>query len=199
MFSTINSAKYPKMRKRGVLFTLLPCVCETPAGTYTTDLCCKWYRSFWIYSSAKVSSSLVVGSPIARSRNSDGQRLCCLRHKKDWTTISLKVETKEPLTHKSGEGNRRTSAALKVPVSPVDSSRGLEPPGLFLVLAGGSGKGLSQGGDQEPDGYSIRAPPPPPEERGEPLYGTVVRWRPPAWPPKASQIMRKETIWSAEH
>lgn len=52
------------------------------------------------------------------------------------------------------------------------SSRGLEPPGLFLALAGGSGeKGLSQGGDQEPDGYSIRAPPP--VEKGEPLYGTV--------------------------
>lgn len=83
MFSTINSAKYQKMRKRGVLFTLLPRVCETPAGTYTTDLCCKWYRSFWIYSSAKVSSSLAVGSPIARSRNSDGQRLCCLKDKRD--------------------------------------------------------------------------------------------------------------------
>lgn len=119
---------------------LLPRVRETPAGKYTTDLCCKWYRSLWIYFSAKVSSSPEVGSPIAQSRNSDGQRLCCLKDKKRLNHNKFQVETKELFTHKSGEGNRRTSAALKVPVSPVASSRGLEPPGLFLVLAGDQGR-----------------------------------------------------------
>lgn len=89
--------KRPKMRKRGILFVLLPCVRETPAGKHTTDLCCKWYRRLWIYSSAKASSSPVVGSPIAQSRNSDVQRLYCLQDKKN--TISFSLKQKKNLSH----------------------------------------------------------------------------------------------------
>ena len=78
--------------------------------------------------------------------------------------LSVDLWDRIVLRNKSGEGYRKISAALKDPMSTVASvnGRSSEPPGLFLELAGHLNwaigeKALSQGGDQEPGGHSVRA------------------------------------------
>ncbi|KAI4875978.1 hypothetical protein NFI96_025371 [Prochilodus magdalenae] len=73
-----------------------------------------------------------------------------------------------PNRHKSGEGYGKISAALKVPMSTVASitrkwkkfgtTRTLPRAGWPSKLSDRGEKGLGQGGDQEPNGHSVRAP-----------------------------------------
>ena len=81
----------------------------------------------------------------------------------------LSVERQDRIVsrHRSGEGYQNISAALQVPKNTVDSInlkwKKFGTPKTFLELAAQPNsaiieKGLGQGGDQEPNGHSDRAP-----------------------------------------
>jgi hypothetical protein len=78
--------------------------------------------------------------------------------------LSIELRDRIVSRYRSGEGYQKMSAALKVPKNTVPSiilkwmklgTTKSWPPGQTEQLGE---KGLGQGGDQEPDGHSDRAP-----------------------------------------
>ncbi|KAG2465827.1 TC1A transposase, partial [Polypterus senegalus] len=139
--------------------------------------------------------------------------------------LSVDLQDRIVSRHKSGEGYRKISVALKVPMSTVasiickwkkfETTRTLPRAGRPPKL---SEKGLSQGGDQEPNGHSVRAPEVLCGERRPSLQQSTNQACMVEWPDgslltkrhmaahlefakrhlKDSQTMRNKILWSDE-
>jgi hypothetical protein len=81
--------------------------------------------------------------------------------------LSVELRDRIVLRHRSGEGNQKMSAALQVPKNTVASiilkckkfgANKTLPRAVVWPTEQSWVKGLGQGGDQEPDGHSDRAP-----------------------------------------
>jgi hypothetical protein len=82
--------------------------------------------------------------------------------------LSLELQNRVVSRHRSGEGYQNIYAALKVPKNTVASiilkwkkfgtTKTLPRAGRRAKLSNGGEKGLGQGGDQEPNGHSDKAP-----------------------------------------